>query len=57
MAGQVRQACDSSDYLFRLPQVLEHLSKGITFEPGDAISLGTLGGSPGLPSSARRAGS
>ncbi len=48
VAGQVRQAGDTSDYVFRLPQVLEHLSKGITFEPGDVISLGTLGGSPGF---------
>jgi 2-keto-4-pentenoate hydratase/2-oxohepta-3-ene-1,7-dioic acid hydratase in catechol pathway len=48
VGGQVRQAGDSSDYLFRLPQVLEHLSKGITLEPGDLISLGTLGGSPGF---------
>jgi 2-keto-4-pentenoate hydratase/2-oxohepta-3-ene-1,7-dioic acid hydratase in catechol pathway len=48
VGGQVRQSGDTSDYLFRLPQVLEHLSKGITFEPGDVISLGTLGGSPGF---------
>ncbi len=48
VAGQVRQSGDTSDYLFRLPQVLEHLSKGITLEPGDVISLGTLGGTPGF---------
>jgi 2-keto-4-pentenoate hydratase/2-oxohepta-3-ene-1,7-dioic acid hydratase in catechol pathway len=48
VAGQVRQAGDTSDYLFRLPEVIAHLSKGITLEPGDLLSLGTLGGSPGF---------
>jgi 2-keto-4-pentenoate hydratase/2-oxohepta-3-ene-1,7-dioic acid hydratase in catechol pathway len=48
VGGQVRQAGDTTDYVFRLPQVIEHLSRGITFEPGDVISLGTLGGSPGF---------
>ena len=48
VGGQVRQAGDTSDYLFRLPAVLAHLSRGITLEPGDVISLGTLGGSPGF---------
>jgi 2-keto-4-pentenoate hydratase/2-oxohepta-3-ene-1,7-dioic acid hydratase in catechol pathway len=47
VGGTVRQAGDSSDYVFRIPQVLEHLSKGITLEPGDLISLGSLGGVPG----------
>ena len=36
-----------SDYVFRIPQILEHLTKGITLEPGDLISLGSLGGVPG----------
>ncbi|MCI4367934.1 MAG: fumarylacetoacetate hydrolase family protein, partial [Thermoplasmata archaeon] len=48
VAGQVRQAGDTTDYLFRLPAVIEHLSKGITLESGDVISLGTLGGSAGF---------
>jgi len=45
---EVRQRGDSSDYLFRIPEVLAHLSQGITFEPGDVISLGSLGGAPGF---------
>jgi 2-keto-4-pentenoate hydratase/2-oxohepta-3-ene-1,7-dioic acid hydratase in catechol pathway len=47
VAGTVRQAGDTSDYVFRIPQILEHLTKGITLEPGDLISLGSLGGVPG----------
>jgi acylpyruvate hydrolase len=43
----VRQKGDTADYLFRIPEVLEHLSRGITLEPGDVVSLGTLGGVPG----------
>jgi 2-keto-4-pentenoate hydratase/2-oxohepta-3-ene-1,7-dioic acid hydratase in catechol pathway len=43
----VRQKGDTSDYLFRIPEVLAHLSTGITFDPGDLISLGSLGGTPG----------
>jgi 2-keto-4-pentenoate hydratase/2-oxohepta-3-ene-1,7-dioic acid hydratase in catechol pathway len=48
VAGQVRQSGDTSDYLFRLPEIIAHLSKGITLEPGDLLSLGTLGGTPGF---------
>jgi acylpyruvate hydrolase len=48
VGGTVRQHGDTSDYLFRIPQVIEHLTKGITLEPGDVISLGTLGGTPGF---------
>jgi acylpyruvate hydrolase len=47
VSGTVRQAGDSSDYVFRIPQIIEHLTKGITLEPGDLISLGSLGGVPG----------
>ncbi|MCI4335411.1 MAG: fumarylacetoacetate hydrolase family protein [Thermoplasmata archaeon] len=42
------QSGDSSDYLFQIPQVIEHLSRGITLEAGDLISLGSLGGAPGF---------
>jgi len=34
--------------VFRIPQILAHFSQGITFEPGDIISLGSLGGTPGF---------
>ncbi|HKV89717.1 MAG TPA: fumarylacetoacetate hydrolase family protein [Thermoplasmata archaeon] len=44
----VRQSGSTDDYVFRLPQIIEHLSRGITLEPGDVISLGTLGGTPGF---------
>ncbi|HTZ61212.1 MAG TPA: fumarylacetoacetate hydrolase family protein [Thermoplasmata archaeon] len=45
--GTLWQAGDTNDYIFRIPQILAHLSTGITLEPGDIISLGTLGGVPG----------
>jgi 2-keto-4-pentenoate hydratase/2-oxohepta-3-ene-1,7-dioic acid hydratase in catechol pathway len=48
VGGTVRQAGDTSDYIFRIPEILAHLSKGITFEPGDLLSLGSLGGVPGF---------
>jgi 2-keto-4-pentenoate hydratase/2-oxohepta-3-ene-1,7-dioic acid hydratase in catechol pathway len=48
VGGQVRQSGDTADYIFRIPQVLEHLTRGITLEPGDVISLGSLGGVPGF---------
>ncbi len=48
VGGTVRQKGDTSDYVFRIPEILAHLSQGITFEPGDLISLGSLGGVPGF---------
>ena len=46
--GTVRQAGATTDYVFRLPQIIAHLSTGITLEPGDVLSLGSLGGVPGF---------
>ncbi len=46
--GTLRQAGDTTDYVFRIPQILAHLSTGITLEPGDLLSLGSLGGVPGF---------
>lgn len=46
--GTVRQRGDTTDYLFRIPEIIEHLTRGVTLEPGDLISLGTLGGVPGF---------
>lgn len=48
VGGVVRQTGDTTDYVFRIPAILAHLSKGITFEPGDVLSLGSLGGVPGF---------
>ena len=48
VGGTVRQRGDTSDYVFRIPEILAHLSQGITFEPGDILSLGSLGGVPGF---------
>ncbi len=47
VGGTVRQQGDTGDYLFRLPEVIAHFSQGITLEPGDVLSLGSLGGVPG----------
>ncbi len=46
--GTVRQRGDTSDYVFRIPEIVAHLSRGITLEPGDLLSLGSLGGVPGF---------
>ena len=48
VGNEVRQKGDTNDYIFRVPEILAHLSQGITLEPGDLISLGTLGGTPGF---------
>ena len=48
VGGTVRQSGDTNDYVFRLPEILAHFSQGITFEPGDLLSLGSLGGVPGF---------
>ncbi len=48
VGGVTRQKGDTSDYIFRIPEILAHLSRGITFEPGDVLSLGSLGGVPGF---------
>ena len=48
VGGVTRQKGDSNDYVFRIPEILAHLSQGITFEPGDVLSLGSLGGVPGF---------
>ena len=48
VGATVRQSGETSDYIFRAPQVIEHLTKGITLEPGDLISLGTLAGTAGF---------
>jgi len=48
VGGTVRQKGDTSDYIFRLPEIVAHLSRGITLDPGDLLSLGSLGGVPGF---------
>lgn len=48
VGGVIRQAGDTTDYIFRIPEIVAHLSKGITLEPGDVLSLGSLGGTPGF---------
>ena len=48
VGSEVRQTGDTNDYLFRIPEIIAHVSRGVTLEPGDLISLGTLGGSPGF---------
>jgi len=48
VGGTVRQKGDTSDYVFRIPEIIAHLSRGITLESGDILSLGSLGGVPGF---------
>lgn len=46
--GQVRQDGTTDDYVFKVADVIHHLSQGITLEAGDLISMGSLGGVPGF---------
>ncbi|MCI4323829.1 MAG: fumarylacetoacetate hydrolase family protein [Thermoplasmata archaeon] len=48
VGDSVWQSGDTNDYLFQIPEIIQHLTRGITVEPGDVISLGTLGGAPGF---------
>ncbi|MHB8502501.1 MAG: fumarylacetoacetate hydrolase family protein [Candidatus Acidiferrales bacterium] len=42
--GQVRQRESAGNMIFGIPEILSELSKGMTLEPGDIVSLGTPGG-------------
>jgi 2-keto-4-pentenoate hydratase/2-oxohepta-3-ene-1,7-dioic acid hydratase in catechol pathway len=39
--GQPRQKANTSEVIFKVEQMIEYLSSGITLEPGDIISTGT----------------
>ncbi len=42
--GDVRQAASTADMVFRIPELLEVLSAGMTLEPGDILATGTPSG-------------
>jgi len=42
--GEVRQDSNTSDLLFKVPQIIEALSWALTLEPGDIIATGTPAG-------------
>lgn len=42
--GEVRQDSRTSQMIFSVPQIVEHLSRGLTLEPGDIIATGTPSG-------------
>jgi 2-keto-4-pentenoate hydratase/2-oxohepta-3-ene-1,7-dioic acid hydratase in catechol pathway len=42
--GQKRQDASTGDMIFRIPQIIESLSAGLTLEPGDVIATGTPSG-------------
>jgi 2-keto-4-pentenoate hydratase/2-oxohepta-3-ene-1,7-dioic acid hydratase in catechol pathway len=42
--GQVRQQEAAGNMIFSLPNIISELSKGMTLEAGDVVSLGTPGG-------------
>jgi 2-keto-4-pentenoate hydratase/2-oxohepta-3-ene-1,7-dioic acid hydratase in catechol pathway len=39
--GEVMQNSSTKELIFNIPQLLEHLSKVVTLEPGDIVSTGT----------------
>jgi len=42
--GDVRQDSNTSDLVFKLPQLVEFLTSTVTFEPGDVVLTGTPSG-------------
>lgn len=42
--GEIRQASNTGQMLFRIPEIIETLSAGMTLEPGDIIATGTPSG-------------
>ncbi len=42
--GQPRQDSTTADMLFSVPEIITHLSAGVTLEPGDIIATGTPSG-------------
>lgn len=42
--GEIRQAGNTADMVFRIPNLIEELSAGMTLEPGDIVATGTPAG-------------
>jgi acylpyruvate hydrolase len=42
--GEVRQSSNTSDLIFKVPQLIEFISQDLTLKPGDIISTGTPSG-------------
>jgi 2-keto-4-pentenoate hydratase/2-oxohepta-3-ene-1,7-dioic acid hydratase in catechol pathway len=42
--GQLRQQGNTADMIFRIPELISHISSIMTLEPGDVISTGTPAG-------------
>jgi len=42
--GEVRQEASTGDMIFRVPEIIEFISRILTLEPGDLIATGTPGG-------------
>jgi 2-keto-4-pentenoate hydratase/2-oxohepta-3-ene-1,7-dioic acid hydratase in catechol pathway len=42
--GEVMQEASTSDLIFTIPELLSHLSRWMTLEPGDVVSTGTPSG-------------
>ena len=48
--GVIKQSSNTKHMLFRIPEILEYISKYVTLDPGDIIATGTPSGiSPILP--------
>ena len=44
VSGEVLQESNTSNLIFGVPELIEHLSSVVTLEPGDIVSTGTPGG-------------
>jgi 2-keto-4-pentenoate hydratase/2-oxohepta-3-ene-1,7-dioic acid hydratase in catechol pathway len=42
--GELRQDASTNDMLFKIPELIEFITRGITLEPGDIVATGTPSG-------------
>ena len=42
--GEVKQSSNTKHLLFKIPEILEYITKHFTMEPGDIVATGTPGG-------------
>jgi len=44
IAGEILQKSNTRELVFKVPELIEHISKVVTLEPGDVVATGTPGG-------------
>jgi len=44
IAGETLQKSNTRELIFKIPELIEHISKVVTLEPGDVVATGTPAG-------------